>query len=236
MKYSIDQNQFSRLTTRAVAIPVVGSVILSAVFVYIIFNMINVSQRVNHSNRVVSSAYEILQLVVDAESGVRGFKLTFDDKFLEPWKRSIVLDQKFNQIIDLTKDNPAQTKIMKDLQRDFHVWKKFGESSIQLARERKVYEEILPSIVGKKQMDSMKKEFENFIMVPSSTVSMMPAGTMVYATMYGLFDAVHVVSDKRVPETSVAASARTGRKKTAAKARENIGKKNVFFVFMVALS
>ncbi len=167
MKYTIDQNQFRRFTTRTIAIPVLGSLVLSGIFVYIIFHLMSVSQWVNHSNRVVSQAHEIVQLVVDAETGMRGYKLTNNEVFLEPYENAkVVIDGKFENLVSLVADNPPQRALAEELRGAYQDWlRNFAEKSIDLKSEAKEVERILPAAVGKQKMDSFRLRFTRFISI-----------------------------------------------------------------------
>jgi CheY-like chemotaxis protein/signal transduction histidine kinase/CHASE3 domain sensor protein len=165
MKYTIDQNQFKRLTTRTVTIPVVGAFILSAVFVYIIFHLLNVAEWVNHSSRVVSRGHELLQLSVDAETGVRGFWITGEEVFLDPYNRSIdTTNEKFIELASLTADNPTQSAAAKEMHAKFLQWNQlYASQVIALKRANKNFTKTVNPIEGKRMMDSLRNLFARFI-------------------------------------------------------------------------
>jgi CheY-like chemotaxis protein/signal transduction histidine kinase/CHASE3 domain sensor protein len=165
MKYTIDQNQFKKFTTRTVTIPVVGAFILSAIFIYIIFHLISVAEWVNHSSRVISRAHELLQISVDAETGVRGYLVTGNDVFLEPYNRANeMIDKKFDEFITLTSDNPTQNSSAKELLSRYKLWQQqYGIRAVELRQNQKNVEKNLPSIEGKKLMDNLRIIFARFI-------------------------------------------------------------------------
>ncbi len=63
--------------------------ILSAVASYISINNLRSSvNAVNHTNEVLKNLDNIILSLKEGEAGQRGFLLTNDDKFLEPYKGS----------------------------------------------------------------------------------------------------------------------------------------------------
>ncbi len=84
--------------------------ILSSVASYVsIKNLLSSAQLVDHSNIVSNEAGEVISTMKDAETGQRGYLLTGDPVFLQPYNGS------YNKVIemiadlkDLTKDNPIQ--------------------------------------------------------------------------------------------------------------------------------
>ena len=84
--------------------------ILSSVASYIsIKSLLNSAQLVEHSNLVSKKTNEIISTMKDAETGQRGFLLTGEPAFLEPYNGSY--DKVLGMIADvkdLTKDNPEQ--------------------------------------------------------------------------------------------------------------------------------
>ena len=73
---------------------------------------------VDHTNQVLFEFQQILISSVDAETGVRGFVITGDGSFLEPYanaiKRSV---EHLDKVKELTKDNPTQQKNIEELEK-----------------------------------------------------------------------------------------------------------------------
>jgi len=66
---------------------------------------------VNHTHEVLYDLERILISSLEAETGTRGFVITGKEDYLEPFTNSsISLPQQMAQVIELTKDNPAQQK------------------------------------------------------------------------------------------------------------------------------
>lgn len=163
MKHAIDPNTFKRFSTRTVVIPVVGSFILSGIFVYIIFQLLAANHLVVQSARVLRQVNENMKLMVNAETGVRGYLLTGDESYLEPYNNTMERGpEQFNKLIAMTEDNLGQNNRAKDMQIAFNAWNEYGAKAIELRRSNKDIEKILPAVEGKKRMDDIRAIFTRF--------------------------------------------------------------------------
>src|SRR5690606_7770782 len=72
---TIENNEFRRILTRNVALPLGMSVLSAVVFVGIIAYLINSLTWVEHSQRVIGGAHEVRKLSAEMESGMRGYLL-----------------------------------------------------------------------------------------------------------------------------------------------------------------
>jgi signal transduction histidine kinase len=73
---------------------------------------------VEHTYKLISTLEALLSKLKDAETGVRGYALTRDINFLEPYDNSKkVCDSVYQKIAILTKDNPVQQSRLLDLKK-----------------------------------------------------------------------------------------------------------------------
>src|SRR6267378_4550507 len=64
-----------------------------------------------HTYEVLRNLGETVAWLVDAETGQRGYLLTGDDAYLEPYRAAITnIDQNIGKLKNLTSDNPNQQK------------------------------------------------------------------------------------------------------------------------------
>lgn len=163
MKHAIDPKTFRRFSTQTIVIPVLGSFILSGIFVYIIFYLLSVNQLVIHSARVLRQGHEVMQLCVDAETGLRGYLLTGEESFLEPYVTTIQrAPEEFTSLITMTSDNLGQTNRSKDLQIAFEKWNEYAQKAMRIRETNKNYIDKIPFEEGKKHMDGIRAIFKRF--------------------------------------------------------------------------
>ncbi len=71
--------------------------------------LVNSSKMVNHTNEVLIEAENLISYMKDAETGQRGYIITLDPIFLEPYKMAHdKVGISYRNIRDLTVDNPVQ--------------------------------------------------------------------------------------------------------------------------------
>ena len=68
-----------------------------------------------HEQNIIRESYSLLTSMLDAETGQRGFILTSDSAYLQPYQNSIaVVGQKLNALTLLASDNDSQRALLKD--------------------------------------------------------------------------------------------------------------------------
>jgi signal transduction histidine kinase/CheY-like chemotaxis protein/CHASE3 domain sensor protein/HAMP domain-containing protein len=132
--------------------------ILSSIASYVsITNLLKSAELVNHTNEVIQDLEGIISYMKDAETGQRGFLLTKDDNFLEPYrgKRELV-DSLLTDFKKRTADNAVQQNHADTLRalvaRRFAIF----EESIQAMRNNQIagYGFLKD---GKIQMDQIRR-------------------------------------------------------------------------------
>ncbi|WP_017314665.1 PAS domain S-box protein [Mastigocladopsis repens] len=117
------------------------------------YQLIKTEEKINHLG-------ELLSLMKDAETGQRGYLLTGDEGYLDPYKVALAnLDKKIEALRSLTTDNPKQQKRLKTI--EYLVTAKLAIVK-QLIDTRQVqgYEAALSlnrTNMGKNLMDELRK-------------------------------------------------------------------------------
>src|SRR5215218_962174 len=83
-----DPAAFRRLLTRNIALPLVLGLASAAAFVGLIFYLLAAIGEVERTDQVLSRASLVQKLDLDMESGLRGFLLNGDMRFLPPLERA----------------------------------------------------------------------------------------------------------------------------------------------------
>jgi CheY-like chemotaxis protein len=121
------------------------------------------SETIWHTHEVLVSLDELLSTTQDAETGQRGYLLTGDDRYLQPYQTAITaLASRVEDIASLTKDNSAQQANLRPLRR--HLDAKLGElaETIELRRTKGI--EAAVAVVttdrGKVEMDAVRAQLD----------------------------------------------------------------------------
>src|SRR5215204_6346140 len=85
----IDQPDFRSILTRAVIAPLVIMVLLAGALLWEIDSYRTATRAVIRSDRTIAQAIQLQKLLVDMESGLRGYLLTGADEFLDPYNQAL---------------------------------------------------------------------------------------------------------------------------------------------------
>ena len=161
---SVDEQSFRKLLSRNIGLPL-GMGALSAVFfIVLITYLLSVIQWVKHTDRVINNANEALKLSIDLETGMRGYLLSGDAHFLDPYeiaKPRIAVALETLQ--ELTADNPVQVDRLRKVQALQVEWADYAKSMIELQRSRGDYREAVRAGRGKRLTDEIRSTFEDLI-------------------------------------------------------------------------
>ncbi len=163
MRPLVNEARFNRLLTRAALLPFLLLAALSALLVWQIVSLLHEFAWVEHTDSVIAQANLSQKQMLDMETGKRGYLLSYDPKYLEPYRSGEVqIGPALERLGRLTQDNPDQVKrvtALQDLNRRWH-------------------EDALPAITGmrpgaglphaqddqgKRLMDAMRGQFTDLV-------------------------------------------------------------------------
>lgn len=88
--------------------PFIILIVLSTVFIGQVFRLIEMSQWIDRSDRVIAKIYENEKLILDLETGIRAFVTTSKDEFLNSYdKNRSVIDSKLDELKELLDYRPS---------------------------------------------------------------------------------------------------------------------------------
>ncbi len=91
---------------------------------------------VTHTYEVLYELEQVYVFSIDASAGMRGFVITGDKEFLEPYANAkLKMMQHFNKIKQLTEDNSVEQKNLENLQRSLDKHIIFLEDCIELRKK-----------------------------------------------------------------------------------------------------
>ncbi|CAG4894606.1 response regulator [Paraburkholderia saeva] len=161
---AVDQNSFRRIIRRNIALPLGMGLLTAAVFVSLIVYLVSVMSWVEHSERVIGDANEMLRLAVDRESGMRGFLITGDETFLAPYELGRPrFESQIASLEGLVADNPPQVERLKRIQAIQARWEQYADATIDLRRRHQDYTSVVASGRGKIEFDETRRQFGLFL-------------------------------------------------------------------------
>lgn len=150
-----------------------GSVFLVMVAIGIVSKittnkLIDSNRWVSHTYQVERNLGDITNLLVDAETGQRGFILTKKVAFLEPYNAAVAnFEQQFDKLGQLIQDNPEQTARLMAVKRLAQAKMENLAETINLAQQgkRQAALAIVVSGEGKKLMEDVREKLAEMVQV-----------------------------------------------------------------------
>jgi CheY-like chemotaxis protein/signal transduction histidine kinase/CHASE3 domain sensor protein len=155
-KYALDARTFLGLGMAIVFFVISGAVAYRNVRV-----LHEDAQKIVHSHEVIVTLGDLLSTVQDAETGQRGFLLTGNEKYLEPYSAALAnVGAKLATVTSLTQDNSEQQDRIVPLRR--HLDAKLAELKETIQARRAQGGEAALAIVatdrGKAEMDAIRTQ------------------------------------------------------------------------------
>ncbi|WP_295620097.1 CHASE3 domain-containing protein [Chamaesiphon sp. GL140_3_metabinner_50] len=160
------QLPIERRATVAISIPL--ACLLGAVVVYTLLRqrMVEAQLDVQHTNQVLAKSQNALISVLNAETGVRGYYISRDRLFLEPYDLAVKnLQPEIQQVERLVSDNPQQKRQAKTVARLAQANMNHLKTIIADVNTRAVLEQPVDTqrlLVGKQIMDRFRTEIARF--------------------------------------------------------------------------
>lgn len=160
----MDQQSFRKLLSRNIGLPLGVGLLGAVAFVAVINYLLSAMQWVEHTDRVIGNANEAVKLSIDMETGMRGFLITGDERFLDPYEvAKPKIQGSLNSLRGMVEDNPQQVDRIDRLIALQHAWNEFGGEMINQRRDGGDYRQSVINGRGKRITDEIRKEFDDLI-------------------------------------------------------------------------
>ncbi|ACC73331.1 response regulator [Paraburkholderia phymatum] len=186
---AVDPISFRRIIRRNIALPLGLGVVTMGMFIALIAYLVNTISWVEHSERVIGHANEMLRLAVDRESALRGFLITGDEAFLAPYQLGQPrFETEIGSLIEMVSDNPSQADQLKRIRAVQQRWDQFAQQMIDLRRRNLDYTDSVKSGRGKIEFDETRRLFAQFVTVEEALRQQRSSDTRsVTALLVGAF-------------------------------------------------
>ncbi len=156
-----DERQLSRRLRAAFATPVGLLIATGAVLWLQLQRMAADQSSLEHSDQVLTQVSNYERQVIDQETGLRGFQLTGDRLFLEPYARAHPTDVAQSLRV-LVSDNPAQQARVDEMTRRYDAWFA-GVRSLASAPFPHDAASLAEAVDRKRQMDGLRAAIDAFV-------------------------------------------------------------------------
>lgn len=160
----MDQKDFQRILIRAVVLPLVLMALVAGIFLWQISRLLSATSWVERTDQTIAQAHEVQKRLVDLETGVRGYLITGNPIFLEPYERVLpTMNPSFERLSSSVADDPAQVQRLAEIRSLYAEWQRYARDVIALRDRGEDYPAYVNRAVGKNLMDAMRVKFASFL-------------------------------------------------------------------------
>jgi CHASE3 domain sensor protein/anti-sigma regulatory factor (Ser/Thr protein kinase) len=153
-----------RTAFRAVFPPLIALAIAAALLVLEVSALVRSSQAVEQADRVITQATATLKLLVDMETGQRGYLIGGEPAFLEPYRAANAeIDDALNTLERIV-SSVEQKQQAQDLRQAYQNWITLAENEIQqYERAPQTYRATFNKGASKRGMDDLRRRIREII-------------------------------------------------------------------------
>ena len=128
----MDERSFKRLLRRTVAIPVALLALLAILLTVEILSLTSALRWVDHAEEVISNSRQLMRYMIDMETGIRGYYLTGDRRFLDPFVAARPgVFQELDLLQRLTTDEPEARRRLVEVRQLDLKWMDYADHLLQ---------------------------------------------------------------------------------------------------------
>jgi PAS domain S-box-containing protein len=139
---------------------------LAGVLLWQVSSLLSAAQLVRRTDAVIAQAHRLEKLLVDMETGERGYLITGDQRFLEPYKLGAsAIGPAFDEVQFRVSDKPAQLRRLEELRAQGAQWEAYALEVLTLRDSGGDYRAYVSLGEGKKRMDGLRAGIASFVEV-----------------------------------------------------------------------
>lgn len=156
--------KFKSLLRRVIVVPMVVTAALAALLLWETFDLNKSLQWVDRTDRILDQSGHLLMLLIDMESGTRGYIATGDDTFLHPFLEGTRrFEPEFQALYPMVAQNaPQQQQRLNEIHAGYVEWEKYANGIIALRRAGKADPTLYENQQGKLKMDTLRDQVAEF--------------------------------------------------------------------------
>ncbi len=148
---------FKRHLRLAFIVPLLLAATLGGTFAVETYYLRNAMKEVEHSYQVQTRSRTVLKLLLDMETGLRGYLLTGEEHFLQPYRLSATqMTPALQDLQRLTAADQRQQQLVAELDNRYGDWHQFSTRMIDLRERGAAVNDLNLNLHGKQIMDEMR--------------------------------------------------------------------------------
>ena len=158
----IDQRAFRRILARNIVLPLLFGVVNAVVFIVLIIFLLNAFRWVERTEAVLAKSNEVSRLMVDMQTGLRGFLITGEDAFLNIYRAARPrVEPEITALREMVSDNMVQVDRLRRIEAMHVEWVMYSERALELRRNNGDYANLVRSR-GQQEFNEIRREFTDF--------------------------------------------------------------------------
>lgn len=184
---------FRRHLRLAFAIPVLLALLVGGVFVAQAYYLRENVRAVQHSYEVQVHCRSALQLILDMETGLRGYLLTGEDHFLAPYTAAEPqVDVALAQLMELVRSDPEQYRDVIRIQTYYQSWHDYSRRMMTARHAESSVTDFRMNLEGKQWVDLIRRDSDEILQIEEGRFHQRIASTT--ATLTRLFISIVAIS------------------------------------------
>ncbi|MDB6031278.1 MAG: putative histidine kinase, classic [Verrucomicrobiales bacterium] len=157
---SLEEVSFRQILRRATIWPALVLLALVLLLLGLVDYLLESARRVDHSQEVLAQISQVEKLTVDMETGIRGYRLTGERAFLQPFEHGeAALPAQLSRLQNLVRDDSDQLRTLKALRDAHRVWSEFA-TNVRNRVELKLPTDVALHLRGKDLMDALRARID----------------------------------------------------------------------------
>ncbi len=153
-----DSRRFRWLLVRAVAVPALLLLALAAILSWQLAALLEADEIADRSDAVLADAVRVRQLLIDRETGVRGYLLTGEHVFLEPYEAAgKQLPEALSTLEAHLEGAPEQLARLARLREGWRDWESVADEELRRFRQGGDWNALVRAGEGKTRMDRLRR-------------------------------------------------------------------------------
>ncbi len=152
-------DQFRRILVVTVLLPLILLLMLALVLAWQFQRTLREQRRIDHTDRITAQLNEMERLVVDQETGLRGYQLTHDPTTLEPYQNAEgMLHLSFDRLLGLVREDPDQLRRLRQVRESHEQWMGFAGKALDNLRANKIFGDTALDLNGAQLMAALRTQ------------------------------------------------------------------------------
>jgi PAS domain S-box-containing protein len=160
---TMEYSKLKSLLRQMIVVPMVAAAALAGLLLWETCDLNKSLQAVDHADQVLAQSGHLLTLLIDMESGTRGYIATGDETFLHSYlEGERGFDPEFQALYPLLENDPAQQQRLKDLHKGYAEWDGYTSRVVALRRAVNAGSSLDKNQQENRKVDALREQIAEF--------------------------------------------------------------------------